>query len=88
MSILSLAVISRGGFFRVCKFYKKNDTIPFLFAFVSVIMNNYNAMKTNPDPVIAQVANSTKDINYLEVEDDFRLEHQAILESYLSNQGI
>lgn len=56
--------------------------------FVSVIMSNYNAMKTNPDPVIAQYQNSTKDINFLENEVDFRAEHEAVLESYLSNQGI
>lgn len=56
--------------------------------FVSVIMSNYNNMKTNPDPVIAQVTNSTKEISYMETDEDFRAEHKAILESYLSNQGI
>ena len=56
--------------------------------FVSVIMSNYNAMKTNPDPVIAQYQDSLKDINFLEGEVDFRLEHEAVLKSYLSNQGI
>ena len=51
-------------------------------------MNNYNAMKINPDPVIAQYQNSMQDINFLEGEVDFRAEHEAVLKSYLSNQGI
>ena len=55
--------------------------------FVSVIMSDYNNLKSNPDPVIAEYKNSVKDINYLE-EDDFRYEHEAVLNSYLSNQGI
>lgn len=56
--------------------------------FVSAIMNNYNSMKVNPDPVIAQFQNSTKEINLTEGETDFRAEHDAVLKSYLSNQGI
>lgn len=56
--------------------------------FVSVIMNDYNNLKANPDPVIAEYKNSLKDINYLEDEEDFRYEHEAVLNSYLSNQGI
>lgn len=56
--------------------------------FVSTIMSNYNLLKANPDPVIAQYKDSMKDINVMEDEYDFRNEHQAVLESYLSNQGI
>lgn len=56
--------------------------------FVSTIMNNYNSLKVNPDPVIAQYKDNMKEINVMEDEYDFRSEHQAVLESYLSNQGI
>ena len=55
--------------------------------FVSTIMKNYNSMKTNPDPVIAQYNNSIKDINAFE-KYDFRQQQDAILEAYLANQGI
>ena len=56
--------------------------------FVSSIMNSYNSMKNNPDPAIAQYKNGIKKINY-EVEDtDFRLQHEAVLKAFLSNQGI
>ena len=51
-------------------------------------MNNYNNLKANPDPVIAQYKNSMKEINVMDDDYDFRSEHQAVLESYLSNQGI
>ncbi len=56
--------------------------------FVSVIMNNYNSQKVNPDPAIAQYENSMKDINYLQDTYGFRSEQEAILKSYLSNQGV
>lgn len=55
--------------------------------FVSTIMKNYNLMKTNPDPVIAQYNSSIKDINAFE-EYDFRQQQDAIIEAYLANQGI
>ncbi|MBQ8886923.1 MAG: lytic transglycosylase domain-containing protein [Candidatus Gastranaerophilales bacterium] len=55
--------------------------------FVSSIMKSYNSMKTNPDPVIAQYNNSIKDINAFE-KYDFRQQQDAILETYLANQGI
>ena len=55
--------------------------------FVSTIMKNYNSMKTNPDPVIAQYNSSIKDINTFE-EYDFRQQQDAIIEAYLANQGI
>ena len=55
--------------------------------FVASIMNNYKAMKTNPDPVIAQYNSSIKDINTFE-EYDFRQKQDAIVEAYLANQGI
>lgn len=55
--------------------------------FVSTIMKNYNSMKINPDPVIAQYNNSIKDINAFE-KYDFRQQQDAILEAYLANQGI
>ena len=50
-------------------------------------MKNYNLMKTNPDPVIAQYNSSIKDINAFE-EYDFRQQQDAIIEAYLANQGI
>lgn len=56
--------------------------------FVSVIMTDYKSLKANPDPVIAEYKNSTKDINLMEEDYDFRYEHDAVLKSYLSNQGI
>lgn len=56
--------------------------------FVASIMANYNNLKANPDPAIAQYKNSTKDINLVEENSDFRSQHDAILKSYLSNQGI
>lgn len=55
--------------------------------FVSTIMKNYNSMKTNPDPIIAQYNNSIKDINTFE-KYDFRQQQDAILVEYLANQGI
>lgn len=54
--------------------------------FVSSIMNNYNSLKLNPDPVIAQYKNGIKEINNEEV--DFRMQQDAILKAFLSNQGI
>ena len=56
--------------------------------FVSSIMNSYNSMKVNPDPVIAQYKNGIKEINYEVEEVDFRMEHDAVLKAFLSNQGI
>lgn len=56
--------------------------------FVSVIMANYNNMKVNPDPAIAQYKESVKEIGLLDENSDFRTEHEAVLKSYLSNQGI
>ena len=56
--------------------------------FVSVIMTDYKSLKANPDPVIAEYKNSTKDINLMEEDYDFRYERDAVLKSYLSNQGI
>lgn len=54
--------------------------------FVSSIMNNYNSLKVNPDPVIAQYKNGFKEVNNEEV--DFRMQQDAILKAFLSNQGI
>ena len=51
-------------------------------------MTDYKSLKANPDPVIAEYKNSTKDINLMEEDYDFRYEHDAVLKSYLSNQGI
>jgi len=60
--------------------------------FVSSIMNNYNSLKVNPDPAISQYKNGLKQINNETTEDtseeDFRMEQEAILESFLSKQGI
>ena len=56
-------------------------------SFISTIMKNYNSMKTNPDPVIAQYNSSIKNINKFD-EYNFRQQQDAIIESYLANQGI
>ena len=66
--------------------------------FVASIMNNYNSLKTKPDPVITGYKSGDFSINIdyenmsvdslnSEIE-NFRFEHEAILKSYLSNQGI
>ncbi len=55
--------------------------------FVASIMNNYNTLKANPDPAIAQYNDSIKDINTFK-EMDFRQQQDAILEAFLSSQGI
>lgn len=59
--------------------------------FVSSIMNSYNNFKVNPDPAILRYQNSIKEISNIqpyEEEIDFRAKHEAIIKSYLSNQGI
>ncbi len=68
---------------------KYNGVPPFTETrrFVSSIIKNYHSLKSSPDPVIADYKNALKDINYISNE-DFRYQHQAILEEYLSTQGI
>lgn len=56
--------------------------------FVTSIISNYNYLKENPDPVIAQYKNSTTNISDLNTDKDFRSEQEAILNLYLSTQGI
>ncbi|MGM9993963.1 MAG: lytic transglycosylase domain-containing protein [Candidatus Avigastranaerophilus sp.] len=58
--------------------------------FVSSIMNSYNNFKVNPDPAILRYQDSIKGIADIQKEEeiDFRAQHEAILKSYLSNQGI
>lgn len=61
--------------------------------FVSSIMNTYKDLKINPDPAIARYQDTLKKIsnvteNEEDEEEDFRRQHEAILKSYLSNQGI
>ena len=53
-------------------------------------MNNYNNFKVNPDPAILRYQDSIKGIADIQKEEeiDFRAQHEAILKSYLSNQGI
>lgn len=55
--------------------------------FVTTIINSYNSLKVNPDPVIAQYNSSVKDINVF-AKYDFREQQDVILEAYLANQGI
>lgn len=55
--------------------------------FVASIMSNYNSLKVNPDPAIAQYNNSIKEINSFK-EMDFRQQQDAILDAFLSSQGI
>lgn len=58
--------------------------------FVSSIITNYNNLKKNPDPVIANYQNNIKEISYVQEdkEKDFREKQDAILYLYLSEQGI
>ncbi len=59
--------------------------------FVSSIMSNYKTLKLNPDPVIAQYKNAIKEISYKQEnnnEEDFRMQQEAILQLYVSSQGI
>ncbi|MBQ4123861.1 lytic transglycosylase domain-containing protein [bacterium] len=58
--------------------------------FVASIMSDYNNLKVNPDPAILRHQDSMKEISNVEgdMEGDFRAQHEAILKSYLSNQGI
>ena len=63
--------------------------------FVSVIMSNYKNMKVNPDPAIVQYQQTLKDINNQDLNIDleeqgiaFVQANDAILKSYLANQGI
>lgn len=58
--------------------------------FVASIMDSYNNFKANPDPAIYTYKNSLKDISNFQSDSDydFRSQHEAILNSYLSNQGI
>ena len=63
--------------------------------FVSSIMSNYNSLKINPDPAIAQYKNALKQISNEMIakdtaaaEEDFRMQQEAVLKSFLSHQGI
>lgn len=58
--------------------------------FVSSIMNSYNNFKVNPDPAILSYQDSMKKISNIKYDEevDFRAQHEAIIKSYLSNQGI
>ena len=71
---------------------KYNGVPPFTETkrFVASIMNSYNNLKSNPDPAVAQYKNTLKGISDVQNEEeiDFRMQHEAILKSYLSNQGI
>ena len=66
--------------------------------FVASIMNNYNNLKSNPDPAVVQYKESVKPINNTtpaepaveeyDPEEDFRMQQEAIIESFLAGQGI
>ena len=57
-------------------------------SFVASIMNNYNNLKRHPDPAITQYKTIMQEINDEQEQEDFRMQQEAILKSYLSNQGI
>ncbi len=71
---------------------KYNGVPPFTETrrFISKIMSNYNRLKINPDPAIANYKDVTLEINDETAvsEEDFRMQQDAILKSYLSSQGI
>lgn len=71
---------------------KYNGVPPFTETrkFVASIMNSYNNFKLNPDPAIARYQDSLKDISNVtyDEEEDFRMQREAVLKSYLSSQGI
>ena len=69
---------------------KHNGIPPFVETrkFVSSIMSNYNNLKLHPDPAIAQYQNALNEINNEISEEDFRMQQDAILKSFLSSQGI
>ena len=71
---------------------KYNGVPPFTETrrFISKIMSNYNKLKLNPDPAIASYKDAFIDINDETTvsEEDFRMQQDAILKSYLSSQGI
>ncbi len=69
---------------------KYNGIPPFMETkkFVSSIMSNYNNLKLHPDPAIAQYKNALKEISNEISEEDFRMQQEAILKSFLSSQGI
>ena len=66
--------------------------------FVAVIMSNYKNLKANPDPAIIAYEQTLKEINeekedkeIIDFEEQslaFRQANDAILKSYLANQGI
>lgn len=56
--------------------------------FVSSIMADYKHLKKNPDPAIEDYDNKIKEINNKIAEDNFRMQHEAIIQAYLSNQGV
>ncbi len=56
--------------------------------FVSSIMTDYKNFKKNPDPAIASYDSKIKEINNKIAEDNFRMQHEAIIQAYLSNQGV
>lgn len=67
--------------------------------FISLIMNDYNNSKSNPDPAITQYKESVKPVNNVakaenkQVEKydpaaDFRVQQDAIIQSFFEGQGI
>lgn len=56
--------------------------------FVSSIMDSYKKLKISSDPAIEQYENSIKEINNKIAEEDFRMQQEAYLKTFLSLQGI
>lgn len=69
---------------------KYNGVPPFAETkrFVASIMNSYKYLKDNSDPIILDYDNRIKEINNKIAEENFRMQQDAVIQAYLSKQGV